>query len=172
MILGEQALKVIYGAQGNDAFGVGDKIRLISTDAPSGNYYFMAGYLAAKTGTDWTISTDTIQPSTGAGGPYSKWRIALTGDATTVTSQAIVFSNTGSATSTSTGALVVTGGVGVGGSVFVGKWLVPMNMTSSTAKSFTGTPTGAHIFLTGVGYNKPAYWDGTKWYTGAGNALY
>jgi hypothetical protein len=155
MVLGEQRFTTIPGLIGQDAFGVGDKIRLISTDAPAGNYYFLAGYLAAKTGTDCTINVDTVQPATSPGGPYSKWRMALTGDATTVTSQAIVFSNTGSATSTNTGALVVTGGVGIGGSAFIGKWLVPMSMSSSTAKSYTGTPTGAHIFLTGAGYNKP-----------------
>jgi hypothetical protein len=172
MVLGEQRFTTIPGLIGQDAFGVGDKIRLISTDAPAGNYYFLAGYLAAKTGTDCTINVDTVQPATSPGGPYSKWRMALTGDATTVTSQAIVFSNTGSATSTNTGALVVTGGVGIGGSAFIGKWLVPMSMSSSTAKSYTGTPTGAHIFLTGAGYNKPAYYDGTKWYLSNGNALY
>jgi hypothetical protein len=171
MTLGEQALTVIYGQQGNDAFGVGDKVRLISTDAPSGNYYFLAGYLAAKTGTNWTVSVDTVFPNT-TSTTYSKWRIALTGDATTVTSQAIIFNNTSTAVGTNSGALQVVGGVGIGGSTFVGRWLVPMSMSSSTAKSYTGTPTGAHIFLTGAGYNKPAYYDGTKWYLSNGNALY
>jgi hypothetical protein len=171
MTLGEKALTVIYGLQGNDAYGVGDKVRLISTDAPSGNYYFLTGYLAAKTGTNWTVSVDTVFPNT-TSTTYSQWRIALTGDATTVTSQAIIFNNTSTAVGTNSGALQVVGGVGIGGSTFVGRWLVPMSMSSSTAKSFTGTPTGAQIFLTGVGYNRPAYWDGTKWYTNGGNALY
>ena len=75
-------------------------------------------------------------------------------------------------TSTSTGAIQLAGGIGMGGSLFVGQWIVPQNSSSATIKNYIGTPTGATVFLTDAGYNKPVYWDGTKWYLMNGNALY
>ena len=155
-----------------DGFGYGDRIKLIETTKNLNDYRFMSGYLIAKTGTDWTINVDTIQPTTATNLSATSWRVGLTGDITTQTSQNVTFLSTQSSLSTSTGALIVSGGVGIGGSAFVGIWTVPQSMTSATAKSYTGTPTGATIFLTGTGYNKPAYWDGTKWYLGSGSALY
>ena len=155
-----------------DGFGFGDRIKLIETTSGLTDYKFMSGYLIAKTGTDFTINVDTIVPNSAVNTSATNWRVALTGDVTTQTSQAITFLSTQGATSTSTGALTVAGGVGIGQNVYVGQWLVPMSMTSATAKSYTGTPTGASIFLTGTGYNKPAYWDGTKWYLNGGTALY
>ena len=155
-----------------DGFGFGDRIKLIETTTGLTDYRFMSGYLIAKTGTDFTINVDTIVPTSATNSSATNWRVALTGDVTTQTSQSITFLSTQGATSTSTGALTVAGGVGIGQNVYVGQWLVPMSMTSATAKSYTGTPTGANIFLTGTGYNKPAYWDGTKWYLSGGTALY
>jgi hypothetical protein len=167
----EKQFTVTTAQVGNDAFGVGDRIRCIALDAPATDYYFMAGYLAAKTGTNWTVNIDTQNPGTSTS-VFSSWKFALTGDVATQTSQAVHFFNTSNATSTLTGGLVLDGGLGVGKSAFIGQWLVPMSMTSATAKSYTGTPTGATVFLTGTGYNKPAYYDGTKWYLTGGTALY
>jgi hypothetical protein len=155
-----------------DAFGFGDRIKIIETTQNLNDYRFMSGYLIARTGTDWTINVDTIVPTTATNLVASSWRVAITGDVTTQTSQAVTFLSTQSASSTNTGPLVIGGGIGIAENAWVGQWLVPKSMTSATAKSFTGTPTGAMIFLTGTGYNKPAYWDGIKWYTNGGNALY
>jgi hypothetical protein len=167
----EKQFTTIDSVATGNAFGFGDRVRCIALDAPADNYYFMAGYLVAKTGTNWTVNVDTQNPTTSTQ-TFSSWKFALTGDVTTQTGQAVHFLNTSEATSTATGGLIIDGGFGVAKSVWVGQWLVPKNMTSATAKSFTGTPTGATIFLTGTGYNKPAYYDGTKWYVNGGAALY
>jgi hypothetical protein len=170
--IGQHGFTVNDGINGIDSFGFGDRIKIIETTQNLNDYRFMSGYLIAKTGTNWTINVDTIVPTTATNLTASSWRVALTGDATTQTSQNIIFLSTQSATSTSSAALVVSGGVGIGGSTFVGQWLVPQSMSSATAKSYTGTPTGATVFLTGTGYNVPAYWNGTKWYLNSGPALY
>jgi hypothetical protein len=167
----EKQFTVTLSPLGNDAFGVGDRIRCIALDGPQNDYYFMAGYLAAKTGTNWTVNVDTQNPGTSTL-TLSSWKFALTGDVATQTSQAVHFFNTSNSTSTLTGGFILDGGMGVAKNAFIGQWLVPASMTSATAKSYTGTPTGATIFLTGAGYNKPAYYDGTKWYLHSGGALY
>lgn len=65
------------------------------------------------------------------------------------------FTNSTAATSTSTGALIVTGGVGIGGNSYLGGVI---NATNSTAS--TSTSTGAIIVSGGVGIQGNSYLGG------------
>jgi hypothetical protein len=152
------------------AFKNGSQVRAVALDSLSTGS-FIEGYLI-PTGTNWTIVPNNVFPANSPTLNYSNWHFTIGGTFTTSTVFPIRSFSTAMSTSTSTGAIQLAGGIGMGGSLFVGQWVVPQNVSSATIKSYVGTPTGATVFLTGAGYNKPAYWDGTKWYTMNGNALY
>ena len=110
-------------------------------------------------GATWTIDSGAVTEAKIGSGAVSPTKISTGGPswtvagAVTVTSQSVTAST--ASTTTGTGALVVTGGVGIGGAAFVGG---AINATASTASS--STTTGAVIVTGGVGVGGAAYIGG------------
>jgi len=103
-------------------------------------------------------------------------QLVLVGTIENPFSQIFTISNATSSTSPTNGALVVSGGVGIGGtlivaqSMFTGRFFGLNNTSTSFLSSFTGTPTGAVVFHTNSG--KPAVFNGTSWTDFSGSALF
>lgn len=95
-------------------------------------------------------------------------RIIATGGTTTgsgilqITASKLLISSTSSSISTITGALVVNGGVGIGGSLYVGNTVRIQSTVTST-----GTTTGALVVTGGVGIGGSVYIANTSYINGA-----
>jgi hypothetical protein len=86
-------------------------------------------------------------------------------------SSVFTITNVTEAISTDTGALQVVGGVGIGGSLFVGQWHTLWNVSTATVQTFTGTPTGAIVYINDPLYLKPIVYNGTNWTDFSGNII-
>ena len=132
------------------------------------------GYVGSKgdrgfTGYDGSIGGVGYTGSSGPSGPSGP--AGYTGSAASLSSNAqSVAANTSSSTSTNTGALVVWGGLGVGGNVNIGgiNWLA--NPFSFTPTASTSTNTGALTVRGGVGIGGDV-WIGGTIYGNGGQAL-
>jgi hypothetical protein len=80
------------------------------------------------------------------------------------TTQVLLF-DTGTAVSTQTGALVVRGGVGVGGTVFA-RSLTATNLTITGTAAATNTTTGAVVITGGVGIGGDIHFSGNLYQNG------
>ena len=103
------------------------------TQATLGNY----GVSTITAGTDTAVSTAT--------GPVVVWNTStlqtVTGRGAT-TNNAVTISNPTQATSTATGALQVSGGVGIGGNLYVGGSAVLQNLTATNFTASNSTIVG------------------------------
>lgn len=84
----------------------------------------------------------------------------------------IVTSNSTNSTSTDSGALIVTGGAGIGGDLYVGGSIssdsvfVLKPFTTSTLATIVSPAVGSMVFVTDApGGAQPAYYDGSNWFT-------
>jgi hypothetical protein len=151
------------------AYVTGTRLRAVAADSIN-TLSFVEGTVF-MTLTNWVMKVDYAEPILSTSTSYSDWRFSIAGTATTTTNRTFKILNTSIGGSTTTGALQVVGGVGIGGNLAVGQWFVPMQVSSATVKTMVGTPTGAMVFLTGTNYFKPAYWDGVRWNVLTGSVL-
>ena len=144
---------------GENSLRSGQRVRAIAQNQATLNY--IEGNLT-RTGTNCVINVDEFyrDPTTSTT-VFSSWAIVIAGSRPTGTSTSLLLRGEITATNTNTGNLVVQGGVGIWGSVFVGKWTVPYNVSTATLKTYTGTPTGAIVFNTDN--SKPAFYNGSSW---------
>ena len=100
------------------AFTAGNRIRAIA--AGRGVLSYVEGQLN-RTGTNYTVTVDEsfLNPQETIS-TFSTWTIAIAGSRPTSTSTQLLLNSTQTALSTTTAALVVNGGAGIGKNVFVG----------------------------------------------------
>ena len=102
--------------------GVGGALYIGTNSYVNNSLIITSGTISTYAVTGISAGTDTAVSSTGSG-QIIIWNTSTLQSITSrgnSTNQAITISNTSSATSTTTGALVVTGGVGIGGNAYVG----------------------------------------------------
>jgi hypothetical protein len=149
------ATGVVYSAVGSDGLvqvGGGDPNGSITLGNPNRT-------IAGAPYIDFHSSTSTND--------YDS-RIIATGGTTTgsgilqITASKLLISSTSSSTSIITGALVINGGVGIGGSLYVGNTVRIQSTVTST-----GTTTGALVVTGGVGIGGSVYIANTSYINGA-----
>jgi hypothetical protein len=120
---------------------------------------------------DTTINAGSVIGPIGATGAQG-----ATGVTENPFTQIFTISNATSSTLPSNGALVVSGGVGIAGtlnvaqSIYLGRFVGLHSTDNTYLSSFTGTPTGVVVFHTNSGV--PAVFDGTGWINFAGTSLF
>ena len=144
-------------------------------------YHASFGNTAHETRIDYVALEDSIQGGQGPRGPIGP--IGYTGSQglTTTTNSQFIFSNTSTSISTSTGAVVVYGGVGIGDNLNVkGTFTLTGAASILSTTSATGASTGALTVAGGVGIGNNLYVNGnivglstaSSTTTVASNALY
>lgn len=94
------------------------------------------------------------------------------GSFTGTTNLPIVTSNSTNSISTNSGALIITGGAGIGGNLHVGgsitsnSVVVLKSFTTSTLSTIVSPAVGSMVFVTDApGGAQPVYYDGSNWFT-------
>jgi hypothetical protein len=121
---------------------------------PSGANYVLIG--GGSNGNGQTYLNSTIQVNLDIGG----------GDVVQVTSGVVTIVPVTAASSTATGALVVKGGVGIGGGLFVGGAVTSTNQIITATTSATSTTTGALVVAGGAGIGGNLFVGGTTYLSG------
>jgi hypothetical protein len=160
--------------------GIIDSAPYLSTGKVSARiYHVSSGNTAHRTWVDYAALENSVQGGQGPRGATGATGAQGIQGLTTTTTSTFTFTNSTDSTSTTTGAVVVTGGVGIGKSLFVGSTATILSTASSTATLqanalyVAGGIGAGSLFVQGPAtFNSNVVFNGTYTYVLSTNTVY